>query len=57
VTEPEADPSLTFLEPSLAFSVAFYEDQGVRLRVHLSHLAAPPWQDIDDKLNSWAFFR
>jgi hypothetical protein len=56
VTEPDDDPSLTFLEPSLAFSVGSYEDQGVRLRVHLSHLAAPPWQDIDDKLNTWAFF-
>jgi hypothetical protein len=56
VTDPDEYPSLTFLEPSLAFSVASYEDQCVRLRVHLSHLAAPPWQDIDDKLNTWAFF-
>jgi hypothetical protein len=26
------------------------------MRAHLSHEAAPPWLDIDDKLNMWAFF-
>jgi hypothetical protein len=56
VTEPDDNPSLTFVEPSLAFSVASYQDQGVKLRVHLSHLAAPPWHDFDQKLNTWAFF-
>ena len=55
-TEPDDRPSWTFLEPSLAFSVGSYENQGVRLRVHLSHLAAPPWQDFDERLNTWAFF-
>jgi len=56
VTKPHEDPSLTFLEPSLAFSVASYGDQVVTLRVHLSHQAAPPWQDIYDKLNTWTLF-
>jgi hypothetical protein len=55
-TEPDDDPSLTFLEPSLAFSVASYGEEVVTLRAHLSHQAAPPWQDIDDKLNTWTFF-
>lgn len=56
VTGPDDDPSLTFVEPSLAFSVASYGDQSIRLRVHLTHLAAPPWQVIDDKLNTWTYF-
>lgn len=55
-TGPDEDPALTFIEPSLGFSVASYGDRTVNLRVHLSHLAAPPWQDIDDKLNTWTFF-
>ncbi len=55
-TGPDEDPTLRFLEPSLAFSVAAWAEDGVNLRVHLTHLAAPPWQDIEDKLNTWAFF-
>ena len=55
-TDPDDDPSLTFLEPALAFSVASYDGQIATVRVHLSHGAAPPWQDIDDKLSTWTFF-
>ena len=55
-TGPDEDPTLTFQEPSLAFSVATWAGHAVNLRVHLTHLAAPPWQDIEDKLNTWAFF-
>ena len=56
VTGPDENPSLTFLEPSLAFSVAWFGGHMVTMRVHLSHQGAPPWQDIHDKLNTWAFF-
>jgi hypothetical protein len=55
-TEPSDDPTLTFLEPSSAFSVASYGDKSVRMRAHLSFEAAPPWLDIADNLNMWAFF-
>jgi hypothetical protein len=55
-TEPDEDPTLTFLEPSLAFSVAAYVEESVSLRVHLTHLAAPPWLDLDEKLNTWTYF-
>jgi hypothetical protein len=40
----------------LAFSVAALIEDRVSLRVHLTHLAAPPWLDIEEKLNTWAFF-
>jgi hypothetical protein len=49
-------PSLTFTEPNLAFSLAKRTDDAVELRVHLSHESAPPWLDIEDRLNIWAFF-
>jgi hypothetical protein len=49
-------PSLTFTEPDLAFSVAEYTNDSVDLRVHLSHGAAPPWLDIDERLNMWQPF-
>lgn len=55
-TGPDDDPTLTFLEPSLAFSVTSYGDHLVRLRVHLGYEAAPPWQDSDEKLSRWTFF-
>ena len=55
-TEPDDDPTLTFIEPSFAFSVASYSDQAVGLRVHLGYGAAPPWQDIEEKTSMWTFF-
>ena len=55
-TKSDDDPTLTFIEPSLAFSVASYGDHLVNLRVHLGYEAAPPWQDIDEKLSMWTFF-
>jgi hypothetical protein len=55
-TEPDDDPTLTFIEPALAFSVASYGNQVVRLRVHLGYEAAPPWQDIDERMSRWTFF-
>lgn len=57
---PDADgditPDLTFLEPALAFSLAPSDDKLEHLRVHLTHGLAPPWLDIDDTLNTWAYF-
>jgi len=49
------DPTFTFLEPSLAFSVASYGPT-TRLRVYLSHDCAAPWLDIDDQLRLYAYF-
>ena len=49
-------PSLSFTEPDLAFSVAEQSNASVDLRVHLCHGYAPPWLDIDDRLNMWQFF-
>ncbi|MGW2540540.1 WapI family immunity protein [Kitasatospora sp. NPDC001574] len=37
-------PSLTFIEPVLAFSLAGRTDGAVRVRVHLSLEASPPWR-------------
>jgi hypothetical protein len=60
VTQPradgEVDPGLTFVEPSLAFSLARIQGEARALRVHLSHLAAPPWLSFDDRLNTWHHF-
>ncbi|MER7767085.1 hypothetical protein [Kitasatospora sp. NPDC096140] len=54
VAEPDEEgdlsPSLSFLEPNLAFSLAGSLDGRSLVRVHLSLEAAPPWQrwDADD---------
>ncbi len=37
-------PSLTFIEPVLAFSLAGRTDGAVMVRVHLSLEASPPWR-------------
>jgi hypothetical protein len=55
-TRPDQDPALTFLEPALGFSVASYGDQMVTLRVHLTYEAAPPWLNIDERLDIRSFF-
>ncbi|MFJ9606034.1 hypothetical protein ACIRS1_06700 [Kitasatospora sp. NPDC101176] len=51
VTVPDPDgepsPSLTFLEPNLAFSLAGRSGGRSLLHVHLSLEAAPPWQCQD----------
>lgn len=49
-------PSLTFTEPGLAFSVAKRTGEAVELRVHLTYELAPPWLDVDERLNMWQFF-
>lgn len=50
------DPSLTFIEPSLAFSVSSYGGETIGVRVHLTHEFAPPWFDIDEKLSTYTYF-
>ena len=50
------DPSLIFIEPSLAFSVSFYSAEAIGVRVHLTHDFAPPWLDIDEKLSTFTYF-
>jgi hypothetical protein len=49
-------PSLSFIEPSLAFSVAQSDDGFRHLRVHLTYELAPPWLDEDEKLVPWEYF-
>jgi hypothetical protein len=44
------DDALTFLEPTLAFSVQETDDPHVLVRVHLAHEAADPDLPEDDKL-------
>jgi hypothetical protein len=55
VTVPDEDgelsPSLSFLEPNLAFSLAAREGTRSVLRVHLSLEAAPPWLPYDEDLD------
>jgi hypothetical protein len=59
-TLPEDDgsvtPSLSFIEPSLAFSLAPSDDGLRHLRVHLTYGLAPPWLDDDERLVPWEFF-
>ena len=55
VTGDEYDTTLTFTEPSLALSIASQGDDGVHLRVHLTHVCAPPWLDIDDQMNTYSY--
>jgi hypothetical protein len=50
------DPSLIFIEPSLAFSVSSYGTETIGVRVHLTHEFAPPWFDIDEKLSTYTYF-
>jgi hypothetical protein len=50
------DPSLTFIEPSLGFSVSSYDSETIGVRVHLTHEFAPPWFDIDEKLSTYTHF-
>ena len=49
---PERDwePSLRFVEPVLAFSLAARDEGGAVVRVHCSLEAAPPWLDEDRRL-------
>jgi len=54
--EGDITPDLTFLEPALAFSLAPSDDKLKHVRVHLTHGLAPPWLDIYDALNTWAYF-
>jgi hypothetical protein len=53
---PEEDwaPSLRFIEPVLAFSLAARDEAGVVVRVHCSLEAAPPWLDQDGRL-PWGY--
>lgn len=48
VAQPDAEggwsPSLTFIEPVLAFSLASRSDAAMTVRVHLSLEASPPWR-------------
>ncbi|MGW6691833.1 WapI family immunity protein [Streptomyces sp. NPDC054961] len=47
-TEGGWSPSLTFIEPVLAFSLASRSDGSVVVRVHLALEASPPWRpDIE----------
>jgi hypothetical protein len=39
----QAEPSLSFLEPVLGFSIAAHRDTEVVVRVHFTAEAAPPW--------------
>jgi hypothetical protein len=55
-TGVEDEPSLTFTEPSLAFSVGTYGDESVELRIHLTHWFAPPWLDPDEVLSTYTYF-
>jgi hypothetical protein len=60
VTLRDADgditPDLTFLEPALAFSLAPSDDDLKHVRVHLTYGLAPPWLDVDERINMWKFF-
>ncbi|MER5863101.1 hypothetical protein [Kitasatospora sp. NPDC002040] len=52
--EGEWTPSLTFIEPILAFSLAGRTDGSVTVRVHLSLEASPPWRpDIEGDLTPY----
>jgi hypothetical protein len=55
-TGPEDEPTFTFIEPSLAYSVASYHAETVPLRAYFSHACAAPWLDIDDQLNTYSRF-
>jgi hypothetical protein len=55
-TGPEDEPTFTFMEPNLAFSVASYRAEAVQLRAYFSHGCAAPWLDIDDQLNTYSRF-
>lgn len=54
--EDEDHPSLIFLEPDLAFSLAERDERTARLRVHLSLEAGPPWLSAEERGNIWQFF-
>ncbi|GAB95001.1 hypothetical protein BJY21_001717 [Kineosphaera limosa] len=54
--EADAGRLRTFLEPSLAFSLAARDGQRVRLRVHLSLEALPPWHQDPDGPDRPRFF-
>jgi hypothetical protein len=49
-------PEFTFMEPSLAFSVAPSDDSRVHIRVHLTHTLAAPWLDVDERCETWQHF-
>jgi hypothetical protein len=49
-------PNLTFIEPSLAFSVAPSGDSRLQVRVHLTHTLAAPWLDVDERCQAWEHF-
>lgn len=50
------DPSLTFIEPSLAFSLSFCDTDLIGLRIHLTHWFSPPWLDPDEVLSTYTYF-
>jgi hypothetical protein len=41
-------PSLSFMEPTLAFSVAARDDSNLVVRIHFAGVGAPPWPPADD---------
>lgn len=44
----QAQPSLSFMEPVLGFSVAAHGDNEVVVRAHVTAEAAPPWLRVED---------
>ena len=44
----QTEPSLSFLEPVLGFSVAAHRDDELVLHIHFTAEAAPPWLRIEN---------
>ncbi|MGW5063347.1 WapI family immunity protein [Streptomyces sp. NPDC004096] len=60
VTEPDAEgelsPDIWFIEPVVAFSLAYRIEGGTAvIRVHLSLEAAPSWQQGDDRSDIYQY--